>query len=379
MTFEDEFIVTLKEIGIDIILTNPCAKIKHLLSYIENLTDFDTIQLTREDYGVGIAAGVSMAGKKAILLIQSTGLGNLLNSLASLTLTYQLPLPIFCSWRGVIDETIEAQKKFGRSIEGIAKALNVTVHRILIKDDISVVKESLKRIYQESSVHIFLLSPKLWNTDWRRDETNKSEKYFPKKEKLLLFSKNRPILTRYQAIESIVGLAPDDSAILSNIGLPSKELYSIKDRAGNFYMTGSLGQVSAIGLGLARYIDRPVIVLDGDGSTLMSLGLLPMLAVYGTKNLTIICLDNSSYGSTGDQPTLTSAGIDLSEVALSVGFKEVAKVTDEVGLEKVLSQKQECIFILFKIIPGNYKVNPIQISNIENARRFTKWVEDHRT
>jgi len=376
LAFEDEFIKTLRTVGIDIILTNPCARIKHLLSYFENSSEFDTIPLTREEYGVGIAAGVTTAGKKTILLIQSTGLGNLLNSLASLTLTYQLPLPIFCSWRGVIDEPIEAQKRFGQAIEGISKALGITVHKILEKEHISIIQENLKAIYKENSVHIFLLSPRLWENKWNGKKTHRTNYFTPTRQRVLHSSQSQPSLKRFQAIDSIVRLVSDDTAIIANIGLPSKELYNIKDRPGNFYMTGSLGQVSAIGLGLAKYTKRHVIVIDGDGSVLMSLGLIPMIAQYGTKNLTIICLDNGSYGSTGDQPTLTSAGLDLYKVAMSVGMKEIAHITDKHELSEVLQEKQECAFILFKITPGNSVVDPIPLSNVEIARRFTEWLRN---
>ena len=47
-------------------------------------------------------------------------------------------------------------------------------------------------------------------------------------------------------------------------GRISREAFNLKDRAENFYMIGSMGLASAIGLGLA--INRPgrkVVVLDG--------------------------------------------------------------------------------------------------------------------
>ena len=39
--------------------------------------------------------------------------------------------------------------------------------------------------------------------------------------------------------------------VVCNIGLPSQELYKINDKPNYFYMLGSMGLASSIGLGLA--------------------------------------------------------------------------------------------------------------------------------
>ena len=50
------------------------------------------VPVTREEEGVGIAAGAALAGGKPLLLMQNSGLGNCVNALASLTGLYELPL-----------------------------------------------------------------------------------------------------------------------------------------------------------------------------------------------------------------------------------------------------------------------------------------------
>ena len=52
----------------------------------------------------------------------------------------------------------------------------------------------------------------------------------------------------------------------------------IDDRATNFYMLGTMGLASSIGLGLALAQDKKVVVIDGDGSVLTNLGTLPTIA-----------------------------------------------------------------------------------------------------
>ena len=57
-----------------------------------------------------------------------------------------------------------------------------------------------------------------------------------------------------------------DHLVVCNIGIPSQELHAIDDQPTNFYMLGTMGLASSIGLGLALAQPKPVIVIDGDGS-----------------------------------------------------------------------------------------------------------------
>ena len=100
-------------------------------------------------------------------------------------------------------------------------------------------------------------------------------------------------------------LAPTiaEHLVVCNIGLPSQELHLIDDRATNFYMLGTMGLASSIGLGLALAQDKKVISIDGDGSVLTNFGTLPTIANNVADNFILLIIDNGSYGSTGDQPT----------------------------------------------------------------------------
>lgn len=127
-------------------------------------------------------------------------------------------------------------------------------------------------------------------------------------------------MKRIEAIKQIVeGVA--DELIIATTGMISRELYWVKDRPENFYMCGSMGNAFPIALGLALNTDRKVIILNGDGAALMSLGSMVVGNCLGLKNLRHIILDNSSYASTGGQPTCSEA-IDFTKL----GSVEVIKV-----------------------------------------------------
>ena len=115
-----------------------------------------------------------------------------------------------------------------------------------------------------------------------------------------------PTWTRYDIIKN---LAPElkGKVVVSNLGIPSKELYSILHQPSNFYMRGSMGMATPIGLGVALASRKEVVVIDGDGSRLMNPGTLATVAAAAPENLTVIAIDNGAYGSTGNQPTLAAS------------------------------------------------------------------------
>ena len=116
----------------------------------------------------------------------------------------------------------------------------------------------------------------------------------------------------------------------------SREVFSARDRPGNFYMIGSMGLLSAFGLGLALLRpDLRVFVLEGDGSALMSLGTLPLIASEAPENLIHLILDNEAYESTGSQPSISSQ-VSLAEVARASGYRSSTQVEDGSGLKEAL-------------------------------------------
>ena len=121
-------------------------------------------------------------------------------------------------------------------------------------------------------------------------------------------------MERFDGIKDIMNYITDE-IVVCNIGFPSRELYQIKDRAKNFYMLGSMGLTSSIGLGLAMAKEsseqdennennsEKIIVFDGDGSVLMNMGSLVTIFNQNPKNLILVLFDNGCYGSTGNQCT----------------------------------------------------------------------------
>ena len=164
-----------------------------------------------------------------------------------------------------------------------------------------------------------------------------------------------------------------DGLIVCNIGYPSRELYSINDQPENFYMLGSMGLASSIGLGLAMSQEEKVYVIDGDGSILMNLGTLATIANNKADNLCLVIVDNGSYGSTGNQKTYTSGKTDLEAIARGAGNSEVVRVKDMEELSIALKNSFEnSAVIIADAEPGNADAPIIDLEPVDIKNRFIK-------
>jgi thiamine pyrophosphate-dependent acetolactate synthase large subunit-like protein len=86
------------------------------------------------------------------------------------------------------------------------------------------------------------------------------------------------------------------------------------------YMPSAMGHGPALGLGLAMaHPERGVIVLNGDGCTLMNPGSLVTLASH-PADVFVIIMDNQLYEVTGGQPTAGAGRVDFAALARASGI-----------------------------------------------------------
>jgi thiamine pyrophosphate-dependent acetolactate synthase large subunit-like protein len=127
-------------------------------------------------------------------------------------------------------------------------------------------------------------------------------------------------LDRRAAVEAILR-ERDGALVVTGLGSPSYDVHAIGDRDDNFYLWGAMGGAALVGLGLAQaQLDRPVLVITGDGEQLMAMGSLATIAAARPRNLTLFIIDNEHFGETGMQASHTGHGVDLARVAEACGF-----------------------------------------------------------
>jgi len=184
-------------------------------------------------------------------------------------------------------------------------------------------------------------------------------------------------MKRAEAIESLQQKIGADDLIVSTTGKISRELFEIEDRAGNFYMQGSMGHAASIGLGLSLNQSKPVVVLDGDGAVLMKMGTLATVGNLQPERFLHIILDNGCYDTTGAQLSVSST-LSFADIALACNYKRAASVcTEHEMIEYIDLFKKEKgpSLIHMKVLKGADKnLGRPTLSPVEIRERFMRFI-----
>lgn len=198
-----------------------------------------------------------------------------------------------------------------------------------------------------------------------------------------------PRISRLEALRAALGAIGDAPVVHAN-GFICRESFSVGDRPQNFYMIGSMGLASAIGLGVAlARPDLTTVVFDGDGNLLMNLGILPMIGgapVLGAgatgsrrpRNLVHVVFDNEVYGSTGNQMS-PSRHARLDALAAAAGYASTVAVTEAAALRDataVAMRGDGPSFILAKVTPEEQPAPRIPYPPEEIRDRFRGALRD---
>ena len=155
-------------------------------------------------------------------------------------------------------------------------------------------------------------------------------------------------MNRKEAIE-FISERIDNSPIIAANGFISRDLFSSSEKKTNFYMIGSMGLASSIGLGIAlKKPKKRIFIFDGDGNILMNLNSLVTIGSLQPKNLIHIIFDNNMHESTGGQPTYSNQ-IDISKIAKTLRYTTFSvrtKKSLENTLEKIRDLKGPILIVV---------------------------------
>ena len=185
------------------------------------------------------------------------------------------------------------------------------------------------------------------------------------------------MIPRYEAVKAILDHTAE-AMVISTTGMISREVFMTEDRPGNFYMIGSMGLASSLGLGLALlHHNRRTFILEGDGSALMSLGTLALIAAEAPPNLIHIVLDNEAYESTGGQPSISS-DVNLAQIGRAAGYRR-STVVDEVDdlvdiLSRILEDSGPHLILVKVSISPVEGVPRVSYLPVEIRDRFRTWL-----
>ena len=152
----------IKQSGINLLLSVPCAMIKGLLQVIDDKNEIPHFAVTREEEGVGIAAGAYLGGKVPALLMQNSGLGNSINAIKSLLELYEIPIILIMSHRGAEGEKILAQIPMGQLTLSLLKCIDVNYTIVDSEEKIIEIIQAVKKSQDSKKPTAIVLKRTLW-------------------------------------------------------------------------------------------------------------------------------------------------------------------------------------------------------------------------
>jgi thiamine pyrophosphate-dependent acetolactate synthase large subunit-like protein len=159
-------------------------------------------------------------------------------------------------------------------------------------------------------------------------------------------------MIRRDCLELLAGKMTDQLVVTSQSG-QRIEWSHLSQHEGNL-LVGMMGCAVGVGMGLSLALPhRKVIVLDSDGSVLLSLFNLATLGNLRPKNLIVYVFDNGVYsGSRISYPTATAGNTDLEAIARGAGIKKALTIRDVETFKKDglgALEQDELAFIVCKV------------------------------
>ena len=147
--------------GVRLVGYVPDAGHKRLIELCQAEASMRAVVLTTEEEGIGLAAGAWLGGKRSVLLMQSSGVGNIINVLGMVQVC-RIPLVMVVTMRGEAGEFNSWQVPMGEATARVLEAMGVTVRRAENEGEISsLVKKALRSCYRDGSASAILIAQRV--------------------------------------------------------------------------------------------------------------------------------------------------------------------------------------------------------------------------
>lgn len=294
--------------GFDLYAGVPCSLLGTWLSLVVAERAERYVAATNEGEAVAIAVGATLAGRRPVVFLQNSGLGNGVNPLTSLAHAMGVPLLLVVGHRGAPGTTDEPQHRLmGEVTVPLLESIGCAVHRwdpeVGVRD---VIDAAVRGLAAGMSQAVLVPAGVLDDAHVPHDRTS-------------------ALPRRFDYVQEVARVLDDlPGHVVTTTGRTGRELESLAPRPSNLYMVGSMGCAPSLVLGMA--MSRPehrFVVLDGDGALLMRLEALVAIGQHAPVNLLHLVVDNGAYESTGAQPS-SSAGVRFEDVALACGYRSAS-------------------------------------------------------
>ena len=139
--------------------TVPDFIVSQVLDHLWSDESCHVITSSREEEALGMLSGAYLAGKRGALLMQNSGLGNCVNTIASLNIAAQIPVVMVISHRGDLGEYNAAQVPMGQAAERILETLDIRYAIPHTVEEFDSVADGLIKLAYTRSLPVAFLLP----------------------------------------------------------------------------------------------------------------------------------------------------------------------------------------------------------------------------
>ncbi|MBQ7774447.1 MAG: phosphonopyruvate decarboxylase [Lachnospiraceae bacterium] len=317
--------------GMEVIVGVPDSTLKQFCDGVQmyegNLQHYVT---ANEGAAVGVAVGTYLAsGKPACVYLQNSGIGNIVNPVASLANSdvYGIPMLFIVGWRGEPGVKDEPQHVFqGKITCELFEVLNIpyaVVDKNTTEQEMAEILNRAEEAFGQKKQFAIIV---------KKGTFEKADKFE--------WNNGYP-MNREWVLGELLKSIPEDACIISTTGKISRELYERSNaQRGNhdalFMTVGGMGHASMIAFGVAKkQPKRTVFCVDGDGAALMHMGALPFLGGNAPENFVHIVINNTAHESVGAMPTGCQE-TNLAKLAEAAGYRYSERIMDAEGLRKLV-------------------------------------------
>jgi phosphonopyruvate decarboxylase len=313
-----EFVTSLKKLNIRFVTGVPDSLLKDVCACItEYFLPEQHIIATNEGSAVGLAIGHYLAaGRPALVYMQNSGLGNVVNPVISLAdpQIYGIPMLLMIGWRGeIIENGMQLYDEPQHIKQGQITIPQLEIMGIpfrILDGNVAKIETLLDELI---SLALSRTGPVALVVKKQTFASFKMAKSYHEDSRL----------TREMAISAVIAALPDNALIVSTTGMASRELFELRKASGqghhrDFLTLGGMGHAGQIAAGIAiARPDRKIVCIDGDGAVLMHMGGLAISA--DCPNLLHILINNSAYDSVGGQSSKGEV-LNFAKIAKACGY-----------------------------------------------------------
>lgn len=277
------------------------------------------------------AAGYTLASAQpAVVYLQNSGFGNLVNPLVSLMApeVCRLPVLLLIGWRGAPDLPDEPQHRLqGRSLPALLAALEIPSAELPAESDqaADVLQQSIAGMRESGRPHALLVRPGCLSKSMPAANAHPTD----------------ALPSRAEVLAALLDGWTPEMLIFATTGHTCRELEALRQQrglpeTGFFLNVGAMGHTAAIALGYARQCpEREVICLDGDGALLMHAGTLATIGRSRPRLLHIL-LNNGVHDSVG-APPIANPATDFTALARACGYAAASPCEALTGFRAALA------------------------------------------